>query len=180
MKHLDTKRMVLAALFIALGMILPFVTAQVPSIGRMLLPMHIPVLLSGFVIGWPYGLVVGLILPLFRSFLLGMPPLFPTAVAMTFELGAYGFLTGMLYQRLPKGNFYIYTSLILSLLGGRIVWGAVSLVLYGLGNQPFSWQLFVTGAFANALPGIALQIVAIPVIIMALERNGLQEVSAKP
>ncbi|HBN96162.1 MAG TPA: ECF transporter S component [Firmicutes bacterium] len=172
MKNLDIKRMVLAALFIAIGMILPFVTAQVPSIGRMLLPMHIPVLLSGFVVGWPYGMAIGLILPLFRSFLLGMPPLFPTAVAMTFELGAYGFLTGFLYEHLPKKNTSIYTNLILSMLGGRLVWGVASLFLYGLNNQTFSWQVFMGGAFLNAVPGIILQIVIIPVIVIALERGG--------
>ena len=168
MKNLDIKRMVLAALFIAIGMILPFVTAQVPSIGRMLLPMHIPVLLSGFVVGWPYGLAIGLILPLFRSFLLGMPPLFPTALAMTFELGAYGFLTGFLYEFLPKKSVYIYTNLIVSMLGGRLV----SLFLYGLNNQTFSWQLFMGGAFLNAVPGIILQILVVPVIVIALERGG--------
>ena len=172
MKNLDIKRMVLAALFIAIGMILPFVTAQVPSIGRMLLPMHIPVLLSGFVVGWPYGLAIGLILPLFRSFLLGMPPLFPTALAMTFELGAYGFLTGFLYEYLPKKSGYIYTNLIVSMLGGRLVWGVVSLFLYGLNNQTFSWQLFMGGAFLNAVPGIVLQILVVPVIVIALERGG--------
>ncbi len=172
MKNLDIKRMVLAALFIAIGMILPFVTAQVPSIGRMLLPMHIPVLLSGFVVGWPYGLAIGLILPLFRSFLLGMPPLFPTALAMTFELGAYGFLTGFLYEFLPKKSVYIYTNLIVSMLGGRLVWGIVSLFLYGLNNQTFSWQLFMGGAFLNAVPGIILQILVVPVIVIALERGG--------
>lgn len=172
MKNLDIKRMVLAALFIAIGMILPFVTAQVPSIGRMLLPMHIPVLLSGFVVGWPYGLAIGLILPLFRSFLLGMPPLFPTALAMTFELGAYGFLTGFLYEYLPKKSGYVYTNLIVSMLGGRLVWGIVSLFLYGLNNQTFSWQLFMGGAFLNAVPGIILQILVVPVIVIALERGG--------
>ena len=172
MKNLDIKRMVLAALFIAIGMILPFVTAQVPSIGRMLLPMHIPVLLSGFVVGWPYGMAIGLILPLFRSFLLGMPPLFPTALAMTFELGAYGFLTGFLYEFLPKKSVYIYTNLIVSMLGGRLVWGIVSLFLYGLNNQTFSWQLFMGGAFLNAVPGIILQILVVPVIVIALERGG--------
>mgnify|MGYP000870741369 CR=1 FL=1 len=172
MRKLDTKKMVLAGLFIALGMIMPFVTAQVPSIGRKLLPMHIPVLLGGFVVGWQYGLVVGLVLPLFRSFLLGMPPLFPTAVAMTFELGAYGFLTGFFYERFPKTNASIYTNLILSMLGGRIVWGFVSLFLYGLGGQTFSWQLFMGGAFVNAVPGIILQIILIPVIIIALDKNG--------
>ena len=120
MKPKEIRRMVLAAFFIALGMILPYFTGQIPTIGRMLLPMHIPVLLCGFLVGGPYGLAVGLILPLFRSYLLGMPPLFPTAVAMTFELGAYGFLTGYLYRH---RTVHHYLSLVTAMLGGRAVWG---------------------------------------------------------
>ena len=134
--------------------------------------MHIPVLLCGFIVGGPYGLAVGLILPLFRSYLLGMPPLFPTAVAMTFELGAYGFLTGYLYRHLPKNSFTIYLSLVLAMLGGRAVWGLASLCLYGLSGQAFSWQLFMSGAFINAVPGIILQLIAIPAIVIALKKNG--------
>ena len=172
MKPKEIRRMVLAAFFIALGMILPYFTGQIPTIGRMLLPMHIPVLLCGFIVGGPYGLAVGLILPLFRSYLLGMPPLFPTAVAMTFELGAYGFLTGYLYRHLPKNSFTIYLSLVLAMLGGRAVGGLASLSLYGLSGQAFSWQLFMSGAFINAVPGIILQLIAIPAIVIALKKNG--------
>ena len=172
MKQLEIRRMILAAFFIALGLVLPFLTGQIPTFGRMLLPMHIPVLLCGFILGWPYGMAVGLVLPLFRSSLFGMPPVFPTAAAMTFELGAYGFLTGYLYQRLPKGNASVYINLILAMLGGRIVWGAASLILYDLSNQPFSWQMFMAGAVVNAIPGIILQLIAIPAIVIALEKNG--------
>ncbi|NLJ74121.1 MAG: ECF transporter S component [Firmicutes bacterium] len=176
-KKLSTKRIVLAGLFLALGLLMPFITAQVPSIGRKLLPMHIPVLLGGFVMGWPAGLVVGLILPLFRSVLFGMPPLFPTAVAMTFELGTYGFLTGLLYERLPKNNVNIYATLVLSMIGGRVVWGLVSLLLYGLQGASFSWQMFIGGALLNAVPGIIVQIILIPVVVMVLEKgNYLQNV----
>ena len=77
MKQLEIRRMILAAFFIALGLVLPFLTGQIPTFGRMLLPMHIPVLLCGFILGWPYGMAVGLVLPLFRSYLFGMPPVFP-------------------------------------------------------------------------------------------------------
>ncbi|NDL66643.1 ECF transporter S component [Anaerotalea alkaliphila] len=165
-----TKKLVLAGLFLALGLVLPFLTGQVPALGNRLLPMHIPVLLCGFVCGWPYGLAVGFITPLFRSLLFGMPPLFPMAAAMAFELAAYGGATGILYRIFPKRPGYVYGTLLLAMLGGRIVWGGASLFLLGLAGAPFTWQLFLAGAFLNALPGIAIQLLLIPVLVLALQK----------
>ncbi len=170
-----TRKLVLAGLFIAIGLVLPFITGQIPEIGKQLLPMHIPVLIAGFVIGWKYGLVVGFIVPILRSLIFLMPPMFPTAVAMSFELAAYGCLTGLLYDKFPKENSYIYITLILSMLGGRVVWGIVSLILYGISGTGFGWEAFMAGAFVNALPGIIIQIIIIPIIIMALKRSNLIE-----
>jgi thiamine transporter ThiT len=175
MKTLSTRKLALAGLFIALGLVLPFFTGQIPSLGSKLLPMHFPVLLAGFVCGWPYGLVVGFITPLLRSVLFGTPPMYPTAVAMTFELAVYGFATGFFYNALPKKNIFIYGALIISMVCGRIVWGIVSWVLYGLGGTAFTWQIFAGGSVLNAIPGIILQIVIIPVIIMALKKGNLIE-----
>lgn len=168
-----TKRVVLAGLFLTLGLLLPFLTGQIPSLGSRLLPMHIPVLLGGFVLGGPLGLVVGLMTPVLRSMLFGMPPAFPTALIMAFELGAYGWLAGVLFRVLPKKNMYIYLSLLLSMVGGRIVWGFVSSIILGLSGTPFTWQMFTAGALLNAIPGIIVQIVVIPVIVLALKRARL-------
>ncbi len=171
MRKSTTKKMVYAGVLLAVGILLPFLTAQIPSLGSRMLPMHIPVLLAGFICGWPYGLVIGFILPLFRSVLFGMPPMFPTALAMAFELAVYGAVTGILYKILPKKNISIYISLIISMICGRIVWGIVSFVLYGLSGSPFTWQIFMTGAFANAIPGIIIQIIIIPIIVIALKKG---------
>lgn len=165
-----TKNLVLAALFLALGIVFPFLTGQIPGIGSKLLPMHIPVLICGFVCGWQYGLAVGFVVPLLRSVMFGMPPMMPTAMAMAFELAAYGAVSGLLYQKLSKTNPSIYISLIGAMLIGRVIWGLVSVPLYGMAGKGFSWQIFATGGFINAIPGIILQIVLIPVIIMALKR----------
>lgn len=170
MKTLNTKNIVLAALFLALGFVLPFFTAQIPSIGSMLLPMHIPVLICGFVCGAPLGFIVGAILPILRSLTFGMPPMFPTAIAMAFELTTYGALTGFLYQRLAKKPLNTYITLIGAMLGGRIVWGLVSAVLYGMSGKAFGLAIFMAGAFTNAIPGIILQLVLIPVLVIALEK----------
>lgn len=175
MKKQSTRKLVFAALFLALGLVLPFLTAQIPQVGSMLLPMHLPVLLCGFVCGWPYGLLVGAVTPLLRSMLFSMPPLYPTAVAMAFELAAYGLLAGLFHKLLPKKPVYVYVSLILAMLGGRVVWGLVQMILMSLVAQPFTWQIFMAGAFGNALPGIAVQLVLIPVIVLALRSARLMD-----
>lgn len=163
-----------AAMLLAAGYILPFFTGQVPQIGSMLCPMHLPVLLCGFLCGWRYGLAVGFALPLLRSVLLGAPPMFPTAIAMAFELAAYGFLAGFLYARSRwQCVVALYRCLIAAMIGGRIVWAAARVLLSGVSGQAFTWQMFLSGAFLTAIPGIVLQLVFIPAVMVALDRAGL-------
>ena len=166
----STVNMVVAAFFLALCMVLPFLTGQIPAIGSKISPMHIPVLLCGFVCGWQWGLIVGLVAPVLRSMLFGMPPMLPTAVGMAFEMAAYGAVSGLLYAKLPKTTVSIYVSLIVAMLAGRVVWGLVSLVLYGVMGNTFTFQAFLAGAFLNAVPAIILHIALIPVIVMALRK----------
>lgn len=168
-----TRKLILSALFLAVGMILPFITMQIPTIGNMLCPMHIPVLLCGFICGGPYGFAVGILTPLVRSVLTGFPALYPNAVSMSFELAVYGGLTGVLYQRLAKqkkGMAAIYAVLVISMISGRAVWGVVSLILYRVMGNVFTWQIFAAQAFVNAVPGIAVQLVLIPVIVRRLQK----------
>ena len=164
------KNIALSALFLAIGLVLPFFTGQIPQIGQMLLPMHIPVLLCGLVCGWQGGALVGFVLPLLRSAMFGMPPMMPTAAAMAFELAAYGAVTGILYERLEKNMASLYISLIGAMIAGRIVWGLVSMVLYGVMGNAFSFQIFLSGALLKAVPGIVVQLVLIPSVIAALQK----------
>ena len=179
-RHDQLLKMILSALFLALAYVLPFLTGQVPEIGSMLCPLHIPVLLCGFICGWPWGLAVGFIAPLFRSLILGMPPLFPAAVAMAFELAAYGAIAGLMHKLLPKKKPYIYCSLLVAMLVGRIVWGVAMFICLGLSGGAFTLAAFVAGAFVNALPGIALQILLIPILVMLSEKYDLFERTRKP
>lgn len=167
--NLKILRMVLAALFLALAYVMPFLTGQIPEIGSALLPMHIPVLLAGFVIGWRWGLAVGLSAPLLRSLTLGMPPLFPTAVCMAAELAVYGAIAGLMHGILPKKKVYIYLSLIISMIAGRIVWGGMTFLCLNLGGNAFTFAAFIAGAVTNAIPGIIIQIIIIPILVMLLE-----------
>lgn len=173
-KQRSVRNLVTAAMLLAVGYALPFFTGNIPQIGSMLCPMHLPVLLCGFLCGWKYGLAVGFVLPLMRSLLIGAPPLFPTGVAMAFELAAYGFLAGFLYARSRwQCVAALYRCLIAAMLGGRAVWAVVRVILSGVSGQAFTWQMFLSGAFLTAIPGILLQLVLIPVVMVALNRTGL-------
>ena len=144
-----TRRLTLSAMFLALGLVLPFLTGQVPQIGNMLLPMHLPVFLCGLLCGWQYGAAVGFALPLLRSSLFALPVMFPAATAMAFELMTYG------------------------LVAGRLVWGVVQSLQLGLSGSGFTMEMFLAGALFNAIPGILLQLVLIPALMVALHRTGL-------
>lgn len=168
----NTRKIVLTALFMAIGMILPFITMQIPSIGNMLLPMHLPIILCGFLCGGPYGLVAGIVVPLLRSVVFGAPPLMPTAVAMAFELGAYGLVSGLMYKRLHNKKWGIYISLISAMVIGRVIWALVSIVLYSMLGNVFTWKIFVMQAVINAIPGIILQLIIIPLLVYKLSKQG--------
>ena len=175
----NTKTLVLAALFLALGLVLPFFTGQIPQIGSMLLPMHLPVLICGLLCGWQYGAAVGLILPMLRYFLFGMPPLL-TAIAMSFELLTYGLVIGLLYSRSRwKCIFSLYRSLLIAMVAGRVVWGVVRVIMTGVAGEAFTWQLFLSGALLTAIPGIILQLVFIPALMVALDKTGLVRFTRK-
>lgn len=170
-KQKDLVKLALASMFLALALVMPFLTGQIPQIGSKLCPMHIPVILCGYVCGGPWGLVVGFIAPLLRSVIFGMPaPIFPKAIAMAFELAAYGLMSGLLYRALPKKKIYTYISLVISMIVGRLVWGVVQLCCVGFDVTEFSLSAFWAGAVVNAIPGIIIQLVLIPIVVIALEK----------
>ena len=170
---LQVRRMTYSALCLALALVLPFLTGQIPQIGSALCPMHLPVLLCGFLCGWPWGLAVGFIAPLLRSVIFGMPPMIPTALAMAFELATYGALAGFLYRKFPKTIPGIYASLLIAMICGRLVWGVVRLILAGVQGNGFTLAMFLSGAITTAIPGIIAQLVLIPAIVYAMEKAGL-------
>ena len=162
--------LVLAALFLALAFVLPMITGHVPQIGNMLCPMHFPVLLAGFVLGGPWGLALGFIAPLLRSLLFGMPPMFPIAISMAFEMAAYGAVSGWMYRKVPHPLPMTYATLVTAMVAGRLVWGAVRFVLAGLTGSSFPFSAFLSGALLTAIPGIIAQLILIPLIVTALKK----------
>lgn len=166
----NVKNLCLSAVCLALCMVLPFLTGQIPQIGSALSPMHIPVLMCGLLCGWPYGLAVGFIAPLLRFLLFGMPPLMPTGLAMMFELAAYGAISGLLLRLLPRKLPFLYVSLIGAMLGGRVIWGIARFIL-GLAVGPaFTLSAFLSGAFISAIPGIICHILLVPPVVVGVRR----------
>ena len=175
------RRLVLSAMFLSIGLVLPFFTGQIPQIGNMLLPMHIPVLLCGLICGWQYGALIGAILPLLRFALFSMPPLYPTALAMAVELCIYGLAIGFIYSMFKKqGIIPVYISLIVAMILGRVVWGGSMTVLMAMMDNAFTAKAFLAGAVLNAIPGIILQLLLIPAIMSSLHATGLQRFSGHP
>jgi len=168
---LRTRRLIFSAVCLALALVLPFLTGQIQQIGNMLCPMHIPVLLCGFLCGWPWGLAVGFTAPLLRFALFGMPPIFPMGLSMAFELAAYGVITGVLYRKLPRRTVNLYLTLIAAMIGGRLVWGGMRFLFAGLQATAFPFSAFLSGAVTTAIPGILLQLILIPPLVSALKKT---------
>ena len=169
MKSKRIQKIVISGVCLALGMVLPLLTAQIKEIGDTLLPMHLPVLLCGLLCGWQYGGTVGLVLPFLRSLIFGMPPIYPNAVWMAAELAAYGALAGILYAVIRlRGR--VYFALVGAQLGGRIVWGLCKWLLLGLKGTSFPLSAFFIGGFADAVPGIVLQLLLVPLFVFLCEK----------
>ena len=175
MKPLSVRRLTITAMLMAAGMLLPFLTGQIQHIGNMLCPMHLPVFICGMICGPWWGLMLGALLPIVRSMVFGMPVLMPAALAMAFELATYGFISGLLRRQLPKTLPMLFVSLIAAMLIGRLIWGVVCIPVDGFVSKSFTWQIFVANGFMNAIPGMILQLIAVPAVVTALERAHLAE-----
>lgn len=161
-----TRNLILTALCIALGFLLPKLFHSIGA-GPVFLPMHIPVFLCGMICGPLYGLACGALLPLLSSFLTQMPPLYPVAVAMLFELAVYGLVSGFLYQKQRQN---VYLSLILAMLAGRLVSGIANTLLLGFVGKSYGFSAFLAGAFLKSWPGILIQLLFLPLLLLALEK----------
>ena len=173
MNH-KVNKLVYASLFLALALALPFLTGHIPQIGIMLTPMHFPVLLCGYLCGWQWGAVVGFVAPLLRSVLFGMPVMYPMAVCMALELATYAAVSGVLYRSLPQKRGFLYLSLAVAMISGRMVWGLARFLCAGLDINAFGLSAFWTGAVGMSVPGILLQLLIVPALVMVAEKYSAQ------
>ena len=173
-KNIGLVRLLYSSMFLALAMLLPFLVGAIKPFGVALLPMHIPVILCGFICGPSWGMAVGIVAPLLRSFIFGQPGMI-SAIAMAFELATYAFIAGVLYKSLKKNLFMIYIDLLTAMVAGRIVWGLVTFVLIflGLASGSIGFGLIWGSTVLNCIPGIILQLIVIPPIINVLKKNRL-------
>lgn len=169
-----TKQLIYAALCIAIGVALPQTLHAVPNAGSIFLPMHIPVLICGLICGWPLGLACGILTPLISSLITGMPPM-AYLPGMLIELAVYGLSTGLVLKHVSTGKTIadLYIALICAMIAGRLVYGVVNALIFMAGK--YSFTLWLTGAFVTALPGIVIQFVLIPLVVIAMEKAKLIE-----
>lgn len=172
MRNTKLRNILFTALCIAIGLILSQVVKMIPIPypGAVLLPMHIPVLICGFLCGWAYGAISGLTLPLIAFVLTGMPPIFPTGISMMLELATYGAFTALIYH---FTNGKVVISLIGAMISGRVVMAAANTILFTFTDNIYGWSLFISSAFFTALPGIIIQVILIPLIVLSLKRAKL-------
>lgn len=166
----QTRKMIVTAMCAALCVVLPMAFHTIPNAGSIFLPMHIPVLLCGFLCGWPYGLLCGLLGPCLSSMITGMPPA-AVLPSMVCELAAYGLVTGLVYSRIRTGSRLgdIYISLLTAMVCGRVFYGVLNALIFQAGS--YSMEIWLAAAFTTALPGIVIQLVVIPALLLALERS---------
>lgn len=182
MSKFNVRNLVFAALCVALGVVLPMAFHSIPNAGTIFLPMHIPVLLCGLLCGWHYGLACGVLAPLISSLLTGMPPA-AILPAMLCELAVYGLVAGLMMRlvRTKKPYVNIIASLVAAMLAGRLVSGVLKALIFNLGN--YSLQMWLASSFVTALPGIAIQVVLIPLVVLGLQkanvirREGVQAIT---
>ncbi|WP_105617822.1 ECF transporter S component [Vallitalea okinawensis] len=169
---MNTKKIVYIGLFTAFGVLIPQVFHLIggPGLGPIFLPMHIPVLIAGFVGGPLVGLYTGILSPIFSHFVTGMtmPPI-PLLYFMVFELGTYGFVSGILFK---KYKLNVILSLSGAMIGGRLVYGILLSIVVYLFNINLPPYISVTGAIIKGLPGIVIQIIVIPIIVVMLKKGG--------
>ena len=162
----SVKRLTLAAVCIALCVVLPIAFHSIPDAGSVFLPMHIPVLICGMICSWPQGLLCGLMGPLLSSVLTGMPPV-AFLPAMMVECGTYGMVSGLVlkYVRTQKTYADLYIALIVAMIAGRVVSGIAKALIFTPGLALSAW---VTASFVTALPGIVIQLVFLPSVVLTL------------
>ncbi|MDU2598588.1 MULTISPECIES: ECF transporter S component [Anaerococcus] len=159
---MTTKKLVYTAVFLALGILFPMLFHLLGLPGQVLLPMHVPIFLGALTLGPISGFIVGILTPILSSLLTGMPPMIPMVPIMVFELAAYGFFAGFLYEKYPKN---VFIPLIAAMIIGRIVAGIAAWSVFNIFNMDeINILTYISSSFVKGLPGIIMSLVLVPLL----------------
>jgi len=154
------KKLLLASIFTALSLALPWVCHQFGIAGAIFLPMHFFVLIAGLLCGWQVGLLVGVLTPLL-SFLTSGMPLMAVLPQITLEIAIYGLAAGLLREVFKKN---IFISLIGAMLLGRLALG-----LFVFGAKGVDPLVIMQGVIAVGWLGIMIQLALIPLFVKKIK-----------
>lgn len=175
MRKSHTYRLTVGAIMLAFGIILPqlFHLTGIPQAGEVFLPMHIPVLLAGFLTGGAYGATVGFLAPLISSILTGMPAA-PRLPFMIGELAVYGFVSGLLYHSrgLKSKKLGSTVTLVSAMLAGRVFYAAMLWVAANAFHIDCGGAVAAVTATIKGIYGIGLQMLVIPPLVYAAKKGG--------
>lgn len=162
------KKAVITLGFVMLSVLLPQIFHVFGMNGQIFLPMHIPVLLAGFLLGPIYGFLAGAISPIISTALTGMPAEFPMMPIMIFELGTYGLVSGLLnkYTKLPS-----FASLVIAMITGRISYAISYGMIKTFMLPTISSNISVQSAFIAGIPGIVIQLIIISIILIIVKKE---------
>ena len=171
-------RLLITAIMLALGMVLPFLTGQIPTIGQLISPLHIPAFICGLTCGWVWGAALGFLLPVARGLIFGMPPFPAVGLPMAFEMLFYGLLTGLLYPRLRKAFegkaiVAILIAMVIAMIAGRCAGGITRAVMMGMQGQGYAFSAFFASYFTGTAVGAVIHLIVCPLIVLALEKARL-------
>lgn len=162
------KKIVYLGVLISLCVLLPIFFHSVPNGGKIFAPMHIPVLITGLLLGPIEGIICGLLGPILSSIITGMPPATILPI-MAGELVVYGLISGLVIIILGKNKVInIYISLLVAQISGRIVAGLLNSFI--LSQKSYTLKTWITSYFLVSSPAIILQLIIIPMTVKMLQK----------
>lgn len=168
-----TYKMIVSAGLIALAAVLPqliHLALGAPG-GVKWLPMYLPVLIGGCLLGTKWGLAVGALSPMVSFIVtsaIGEP--MPSAARLPFmmvELTVFAAVSGLFTKKIADNGLWAFLAVILAQLSGRAVFLGLAALTQSFTQFTASmiWSQIQTGFI-----GLAVQAMLVPVVIIALRK----------
>nr|WP_316615438.1 hypothetical protein [uncultured Ruminococcus sp.] len=166
-----TLNAVLSVGLIALAVVLPQIVhiALGQPGGVQLLPMYLPVLIGGCLLGSKWALAVGVLSPAvsfaITSLMGSAMPALPRLPFMMAELAVFALVSGLFSKKIYENGLWAFPAVILAQLAGRAAF--LGLVAIFQGVAPFSVEM-IWGQIVEGWLGLLIQAIAVPLLIIAL------------